>query len=133
MVAVIHGVQHVALVAIGAIEDAVEVGRVLVFVVAAAVEVVQFEAHAQSLSRIGGKEGGDAVLAVLFVAAGVVGKVGDGRLGVGELQSLHAFQEEVVGTGEEELLAIGGHIVEEQTAGAGRAEVARGVVLATES
>ena len=85
VVAVVHGVQDVALVAIGAVEDAVEVGRVLVFVVAAAVEVVQFEAHAQSLSRIGGKERGDAVFAVLFVAAGVVGKVGDGRFGVGEL------------------------------------------------
>ena len=130
VVTVVHGVQYVALVAVGAVEDAVEMGRVLVFVVAAAVEVVQFESHAQAFPRIGGKEGGDAVLAVLFVAAGVVGKVGDGRLGVGELQSLHAFQEEVVGAGEEELLAIDGHIVEEQTAGAGRAEVARGVVRA---
>ena len=121
----------VAVAEVGAIHRVVEVGRALVLVVAASVDIVEVEAHAQSFARVHAKLSREMVLAVCAVSCRVVCEVCERRQRVGEMECRHRLHEIVVRLCEEKLSVV--LTVNEHAVYAWRADVAQGVVFASET
>ena len=103
----------------------------LALVVAATIEVVEFESGAEAFSRIGGKEGTYAVFPVLLIAAFVISDVGYRRFCIGEQQVADWREEVIVGLGKDELWGEGAFKVVRENAGISRrAQVASIVIVA---
>ena len=114
-----------------AVEVDVEVGGGLVLVISSTVDVVDAEAHAGILVDVDGKLGVEVVLAVVAVATLMVGDVGDGLVGVSEMEGADGGQEEVVGLRKDEVVHLGAQ--GEDLCLSGRAEVAEVVVEALDA
>jgi len=107
------------------------VRRALVAEVASCIVVVEHEAESESLVRIDGEFGLQAILTVLLVAAVVVVHVGQWREGIGEQVLFRLPEEETIGVCEHKrahLLAVN-----EDTAQAGCIVVAGRVVFTIEA
>ena len=103
MVGISQQVGLVAVAEIRTVKGVVEVGCVLVGIIAAPVDVVDFHAQSEFLARIHGKERLEMVFAILSVAASVIREIGDGRQRVGEMKFARLGNEEVVRRSKEEV------------------------------
>ena len=97
LVAVLYG---------GAVEIEVEVGGGLILMIAPAIDIVDAEAQACVFVGIDGKLGCEVVLAIVAVATLMLGDVGDGLIGVGEMPSLQGFEEKVIRLCKDEIVHL---------------------------
>ena len=133
VVGIVDEVRVVAVVAVGSKHRAVEVRRSLPLIVAAPVEIVEFEAHAEFLAGVHAEEGGDAVFAVRLIAAAVVSEIGERRLCICKKILVRLFHEKIKWLGEDKgILHHRGAAQAEDARLTRRAEVARRVVFAVQ-
>ena len=106
VVGVYVGVHIVPVAQVIAVQDGTELAEVLAGIVASGVVVVKLEAYTRYLVDVGGKVASHTVFAVLASTAGMVGKVGDGTLGVGEEEIAHTLVEEIQRSEEDEVAVL---------------------------
>ena len=127
--------QQVCLVSVAQVRSphgVLEVRGALAVVVATSVLIVESESHAQSFSRVDGKHRLEVVLAVGTVSAAVERHVGDGRVGVGEVEFADGRADAVEGLCEDKLPLVQPS-VDKDTVDAWRPQIAQRVVFSPQS
>ena len=121
----------IAIAHITAPHGVVEVGRTLICLESASVDIVELESNTYAFAGINGKKSLEVILAIGAVAAVVIDKIGDGRQSIGEM--------ELIGPSDEEVIRVSKHKITVRTpvgeyaVDAGRPEVAERIVLPSSS
>ena len=91
---------------IGSVHRIIEMRRALIAVVAASIDVIEMEADADPFTCISSELCCEMIFAVRSVARIVVAEVRERGKGIGEMELLRLFDEEVIRLGENELISF---------------------------
>ena len=126
--------EQVCLIAVShirTIHGVVEMRRTLVGIVTTAIDIVEFEAHADALACVNTKFGSEMVFSRCPAARCVERDVGERRERIGKMELVYGGEEKIVGLGKDKLAVLG--TVYEYPVGTRGTQIASGVVLSTQT